>query len=321
MNAPKRRIAFIVNPASGVNRSALDTIEAFIAANLDRIESSLHLTKASGDAERFAREAVTSGYNLVAAYGGDGTMMEAASGVHNSEVPLLMLPGGTANVMAIDLGIPTELETALALALQPELSIRPVDMGSVDNNLFLLRVGIGYEAEMSAHAARGEKSKLGRLAYIENAIHKLRGLRATQYIMTIDDETYVRTGITCMICNSSSIGIPNLRLAYNSDVSDGLLDIIVIRNAQPGTILKTLFNVVRSLFRGTESGSVHIDHWQGKKVTVQTKYRQFVARDGEPLKKARQVSAFVIEHALQVVIVPPAASVAEGPGNELQNLD
>lgn len=157
-------------------------------------------------------------------------MMEAAAGVMDSNTPLLMLPGGTANVIAVDLNIPTQLEDALALALSPELTTRAVDMGSIDNEYFLLRAGIGYEAEMSAPAARGDKSKKGRLAYFENALRLMRNLRRTSYILTIGGKTYVRPGITCMICNSSGVGIPNLRFTYNSDVSDGYLDVIVIRD-------------------------------------------------------------------------------------------
>jgi diacylglycerol kinase family enzyme len=160
---------------------------------------------------------------------------------------------------------------------------------------------------MSANAARGEKSKKGRWAYVQNALRKLRNLRRSQYILTIDGETHVRYGVTCMICNSSSIGIPNLRFVYNGDVSDGLLDVIVIRDMQPGTLIKTLANIARSLVPGAGKGGVHLDHWQGKAVTVQMRERQFVARDGEPMKRSKRVSAYVVPHAVRVV-VPPAST-------------
>lgn len=160
---------------------------------------------------------------------------------------------------------------------------------------------------MSANAARGEKSKKGRWAYVQNALRKLRNLRQSQYILTIDGEVHVRYGVTCMICNSSSIGIPNLRFVYNGDVSDGLLDVIVIPNMKPGTLLKTVANILRSAVPSEEKGGVHLDHWQGKEVTVQMRERQFVARDGEPMKRSKRVSAYVIPHAVRIV-VPPATS-------------
>jgi YegS/Rv2252/BmrU family lipid kinase len=307
MTAPKR-ICVIVNPASGINRDALDTIKQFFDSHRDVFNYALHETHASGDASRFAAQAVADKVDLVAAYGGDGTMMEVAIGLMNSDVPLLMLPGGTANVMAVDLGVPTNLQQALEMCLNPQLETRRVDMGEVDSEYFLLRAGIGYEAEMSARAARGEKSKKGRLAYVENALFLLRNVRSTSYILTIDGETHVRSGITCMICNSSGIGIPNLRFTYNSDVSDGYLDVIVLRNLRPDTLLRTLYHIARSLVPGAKiSGSVHVDHWQAQHVTVQMKNRQFVARDGEPLKQSKRVTARIIPGALLIAIQPQSA--------------
>lgn len=307
MTSSKRRLCVIVNPVSGVDRSALEIIERFIETHRDQLDVTLCHTRAGGDATRFAAQAAQNGVDLVAAYGGDGTMMEAAIGLVGTGIPLVMLPGGTANVMAIDLGIPNDLEGALALAAAPDVRVRSVDMGKLDGEYFLLRAGIGYEAEMSAQAARGEKSRKGRLAYFENALRRLRNLRQTTYILTVDGETHVRRGVTCMICNSSGVGIPNLRLTYNSDVSDGYLDVIVIRNMQPGTILKTILHMLRSILPGPRHlGRVHVDHWQAKHVTVQMKRRQFVARDGEPLKRSKRVTAEVVPHAIRV-IVPPGA--------------
>jgi YegS/Rv2252/BmrU family lipid kinase len=308
----RRRITVIINPASGINRDAEATIRAFFDSHTDQFDAHIYLTQASGDATRLAAQGVREGSALVAAYGGDGTQMEAAVGLIGTDVPLLMLPGGTANVMAVDLGIPVTLDAALALALHPEPSIRLIDMGRIDNDYFLLRAGIGYEAEMSANAARGEKSKKGRWAYFENALRKLRDLQPSQYILTIDGETYVRRGITCMICNSSSIGVPNLRFAHNASVSDGLLDVIVIRNMQPGTILKTMYHIVRSFFPGEPGRGVHLDHWQGRQVTVQMKNRQFVARDGEPLKRSKRVSAHIVPGAVHIIVAaPPPAPMTD----------
>jgi len=310
MNIDPLRICVIVNPVSGSNRAALDVIEDFFAAQ-PNLDYRLLLTQGSGDARRFAKQAVSDGYNLVAAYGGDGTMMEVADGLRGSNVAFALLPGGTANVMSIDLGIPQDLEGALALAINPEHGIRMVDMGCIDNQYFLLRAGMGYEAELSASAARADKSSRGRWAYVENALRKLRHLLPSRYVITVDGETHSLRGITCMICNSSSIGIPNLRLMPNGSVDDGLLDVIVIRNLRPGTILRTLFQILRSVLPIHHDNPGGDDHWQGREVTVITKRRQLVATDGEPLKRAKRVSAHIVPHALAVVVPPEQSPTAE----------
>src|SRR4051794_19444696 len=103
----------IINPASGQDRPILGILNrVFHAAG---INWEVGLTKQSGDALRMAREAVIAGADVVAVYGGDGTVMEVATGLSGSDVPLAIFPGGTANVMAVELGIPGALEEAVAL--------------------------------------------------------------------------------------------------------------------------------------------------------------------------------------------------------------
>lgn len=311
------RVCIIVNPVSGVNRSALEQIQAFVASHPE-LTVEFRSTERAGDATRFAREAVASGVDVVAAYGGDGTMMETAEGLRSSDVPLLILPGGTANVMAVELGIGFALDQALALLTAPERPTRVVDMGSVDNETFLLRVGIGYEAEATAATARGDKLKAGRIAYFRNALRKIRRLRPTRYVITVDGVAHVQRGITCMICNSSNIGIPNLRLVNASNVSDGMLDVIVIDSIRPGSILRVLLSILVSA-APTGANPRLIAHWQGREITVATKSRQLVARDGEVMKRAKRISARVQPGALRVIV--PPATLSEEELNDVGTLD
>lgn len=316
MNDQRLRVCVIANPVSGVNRTAMEQIQAYMAAH-QALDVTFRTTEAGGDARRFAQEAASTGVDIVAAYGGDGTMMEVADGLRGTGVPMLILPGGTANVMAVELGIALNLDQSLALLGDPTRTVRIVDMGQIDSEPFLLRVGIGYEAEATAATARSEKKKAGRVAYWKNALRKLRGVRPEKYKITIDGKLYVHSGITCLICNSSNIGVPGLKLVTETDVSDGLLDVIVIDSMQPGSILRVLINV----FAGSlpiKSPPKLIAHWQGREVTVETKHRQLVARDGELMKRAKRVSARVVPGALHV-IVPAASMPVSAPPQELNN--
>jgi diacylglycerol kinase (ATP) len=316
MNDKRLRVCIIANPVSGVNRTALEQIQAYTAAH-PALDVTFHTTLTGGDAKRFAQEAAASGADIVAAYGGDGTVMEVADGLRGTDVPMLILPGGTANVMALELGIALDLDQSLALLDDPTRTVRIVDMGQVDSESFLLRVGIGYEAEATAATARSEKSKAGRVAYWKNALRKMRGLRPTKYKITIDGVLHIHSGITCMICNSSNIGMPGLKLVTETDVSDGLLDVIVIDSMQPGSILRVLVNVLAGALP-VKSPPKLIAHWQGREVTIETKHRQLVARDGELMKRAKRVSARVLPGALHV-IVPAAAVPVTAPTQELKD--
>src|SRR5262245_52939987 len=109
-----KRLCVIANPVSGTNRSALDTIKT-VLQDLSDVEIEICLTEKSGDARRFAQNAAREAVDLVIACGGDGTVMEVAAGLQGSDVPMAILPCGTANVMAVELGVPLGLNEALAL--------------------------------------------------------------------------------------------------------------------------------------------------------------------------------------------------------------
>src|SRR5689334_16040766 len=178
-----RRIHVIANPAAGQDRPFLNLFNnAFQVAD---IEWELLITKKAGDAERLTRESLAAGADVVAAYGGDGTVSEVANGLYGSDVPLAIFPGGTANVMSVELGIPGDLTGAVALACGSGVA-RPVDMGKIGDRLFLLRTAIGYTAEMTKGADREDKNRLGNLAYILSAIRALPNAQPVPYKLTLD---------------------------------------------------------------------------------------------------------------------------------------
>ena len=117
----------IVNPASGQPQPILHTLNSVFRPL--GIDWDIFITKESGDAERFARQSAASGADVVAAYGGDGTVMEAARGLRGSQTPLAILPGGTANLMSVELGVPKNLAQAAAVAADPKSKVRTVDAG------------------------------------------------------------------------------------------------------------------------------------------------------------------------------------------------
>jgi len=108
-----KNLHIIINPAAGIGESILPIINASMKEAGIKWEASI--THQAGDAIRIAKAAVKEGIDALAVYGGDGTLMEAISGLMKSGIPLLILPGGSANVMAIELGIPTDLKEACML--------------------------------------------------------------------------------------------------------------------------------------------------------------------------------------------------------------
>lgn len=264
------------------------------------IDWDVFITKDAGDAERLAREAAEAGVDAVVVYGGDGTVTEAAAGLVGTEVPLAILPGGTANAIALALGIPTDLEAAAALLASDELALRQVDMGRIGDKHFLIAVGIGIPGELAENADREAKDRLGFLAYAFSSIQAVRTVEAVQYTITVDGEQRQTQGVTCLIANGGNFGIPGLNLEQMIDMGDGLLDVLVIRRADVQAIVSLAASVVRQ-----DESIAPLEHWRGRKIEVVAEPRQAIQADGEVLEPG-PITAHLLPSAVRFV-VPPAS--------------
>lgn len=300
---PIQNVFVIINPASGQDRPILGAMNrAFNAAG---VNWEVGLTKRAGDAQRMAHEAVQAGVDAVAVYGGDGTVMEAASGVRGSTVPLAIFPGGTANVMSIELGIPGDIEQAVALVCSDARQIRTIDMGRIhlpdgSDQLFMLRLSIGYLARMTEGAARESKNRMGVLAYALSALSALPQAQLVRFHFEIDGEHVEAEGVTCVIANSAALGVPGLTFSRQASVSDGLLDVVVMKNADVFEVAKVLTNAI--------GGAENLPHWQGREITLNVDPAQPIECDGEMIDPT-PVTVSIVPQALRV-IVPNAATIA-----------
>ncbi len=292
-NYPKikpRLVHIIVNPAAGQDQAFLQLFnKTFKDAE---VEWELLITKKAGDAGRFAREAVDKGADIVAAFGGDGTVGEVGSSLYGTDVPLGIIPGGTANVMSVELGIPNDLTGALNLLCGSGVA-RPIDMGKIGERLFMLRAAIGYTAEMTKGADREEKNRLGNLAYILSALRALPNARSVPYKLTLDGNVVEAEGAVCIVANSGSLGLPGWSLTRKIDVSDGLLDVLIVQSVD----LNALLSVAASAIGVSEP----LQHWQVREVTVETDPPQTVECDGEIIEST-PLTASILPQAVRVMV-------------------
>ena len=269
-----RKIHVVVNPASGQPQPILNTLNSVFHPL--GVDWDVFITKESGDAERFARQAAASGVDVVAAYGGDGTVMEAARGLFGSQTPLAILPGGTANLMSVELGIPKNLAQAAAIAADPNSRVRVVDAGLFGGKThFLLRVGMGFAARKVEIADRDLKDRYGIMAYSIGALKALTDTEPATYRLTLDGQSYETKGFSCLVDNAGNIGFAGLGLK-SILVDDGLLDVIVIRD----TRIRTWIAVGSSL-GGTKLNPEYMRHWQAREITIEADPPQSVQMDGE----------------------------------------
>jgi diacylglycerol kinase family enzyme len=146
--ATKRRMLIIVNPYATTVSDRLRHLVVY--ALQGRFEVDAVDTEARGHATELCREAAHEGYDVVVAFGGDGTVNEAANGLLGSPTPLTCLPGGSANVFGKMLGIPGELVDATEhlLAMADDWQPRKVDLGVVNGRCFTFASGLGVDASV-----------------------------------------------------------------------------------------------------------------------------------------------------------------------------
>jgi YegS/Rv2252/BmrU family lipid kinase len=298
---PLHHVHIIINPASGHDEPVLSVLNRIFAPS--GVDWDVFITKKASDARTYAQQAVSAAVDAVAVYGGDGTVTEVAAGLVGSQVPLAILPGGTANVTSIELGIPTRLDAAAALITSAR-GYRWVDMGKLNERIFMGHVGIGLEANMHETADRTLKDQLGFLAYPFAALQALRDPPLSHYALTLDGQTVEIDGLNCMVTNLGSIGLMGATLSADISVSDGLLDVIVIRNAEMTSLAALAAKVT-----GLGNTSEQLPHWQVREANIVAEPAQGVTADGEVLGQT-PVNVKVMPHAVRVIVPASAAPEA-----------
>lgn len=175
-----------MNPAAGRRRRFAEAMSAWSAAGRT---TAVVETQRRGDAERLARDAAAAGVGLVLVGGGDGTVNEVVNGLADSPRPpaLGVLPLGTANVLARELGLPLG-PAAAATALATARS-REVHLGLVNGRRFVMMAGVGFDAQVVAAVDPEAKRRFGRLAYAATTADLWARGRNARYCLQTGDTT------------------------------------------------------------------------------------------------------------------------------------
>jgi diacylglycerol kinase (ATP) len=183
-DAARPRLTVIFNPTAGRRRRRrLDAALAQLSATGAAL--SVRPTTAPGDAERLAAATVAAdNADALVAAGGDGTINEVINGMAGSPLPLGLLPLGTANVLAWELGIGDDLGAAARVIAGR--AVRRIHLGRCNGRYFAMMVGVGLDAHVVAGIRPRLKRALGKGAYVLEGLNQIARLKATRYRVTVD---------------------------------------------------------------------------------------------------------------------------------------
>ena len=291
MSEQKKRIHVVINPAAGKDEPILNTINDVFHQH--DIDWDVSVTRKFGDATEFARQAAEDGFDIVAGYGGDGTQHEIANGIIGTNSLMGILPGGTGNGFANEMGTPTTLRPALEL-LCTSHEVRHVDVVQMGDSYFLQRLYVGIEPE--EQTSRESKDKYGTFAYAIDSFHRAQNIKEVRYRVVIDGELYDELAVKLYVVNAAKTGTGISITGDISKIDDGLVDIFTL----DGKNLKSLAGAAdRVLHLNTKNSR----DWmrQGKEVSIDTDPDQPVWTDGEYTGRT-PVSLKVLPAALPVIV-------------------
>jgi YegS/Rv2252/BmrU family lipid kinase len=220
-----RRAAVVIHPAKHDDMDAFRAAVRRAMTEHGWVEPLWLETRPDDTGERLARQAVHSGVDLVLASGGDGTVTACVGGVAGSGIALGVLPCGTGNLLARNLGLPLSLDPALTVALTG--SDRRLDVGMANGRPFVVMAGIGFDAEMLGGASEELKTRVGWAAYALSALRHL-GDRPVRVRLEADGGPPRRARASGVIIGNVGSLQGNIPLLPDARPDDGVLDVAVL---------------------------------------------------------------------------------------------
>jgi diacylglycerol kinase family enzyme len=254
-SAPTRRMLIIVNPYATTVSDRLKNLVVY--ALRGRYEVDAIDTDSRNHATELSREAAREGYDVVVAFGGDGTVNEAANGLAGSSTPLSCLPGGRANVYCRMLGIPTDLVDATEhlLLMADDWHPERVDLGCVGDRKFLFSAGVGLDASVveRVDAHPNLKARFGEWYYTWTGVRTF----TRRYVVhpprleaTVGEQTM--TGVTAIVQNATPytyFGDRPVQMGEGATLRSGDLAGLVLDRARPTDIPTIIARSLSSRFR------------------------------------------------------------------------
>ncbi len=231
------RILVILNPAARGDRALA------YREKIERLSprAVVRLTAAPGDAEAIAERGVQQGYETIVAAGGDGTINEVVNGIAGSDVTLGLLPSGTMNVFATELGLPNDFRKCWEIIVSDKGQTKTVDLPVANDQYFVQLAGIGLDAQVVKETRHEDKRIFGPLSYIFSAAHIAARKPPAIQVETADKGRF--TGSFVLIGNGRHYGGP-FPLFKMAKIDDGLLDIILFKNLGYFEIIRYLQGIL-----------------------------------------------------------------------------
>ena len=244
-------------------------------------------------------QAIENGAELIFVWGGDGMVQRCVDALANSDATIAIVPAGTANLFASNLGIPRKLAAAVDLGFNGDR--RRFDVGRMNGERFAVMAGLGFDARVIGGADRKMKNRLGRSAYIWSATRNLR-MNPFQARIDVDGRKWYDGKASCILCGNVGKAFGGIEIFDEARTDDGLLEVGV---AHADGIIQWGRTFARLRFSSaSKSPFVHMTKARSVEVTLRKKV--LYELDGSSRTKQKKFR-IEIEPAAVSICVPAKA--------------
>jgi YegS/Rv2252/BmrU family lipid kinase len=291
------RVVVIVNPISGTGGRASvarrRVTMAREAVGNRRVDGTVRVTESAGHARALAREALAAGADLVVAWGGDGTLNEVGSELAFRNVTLAVVPSGSGNGLARELGIPFAPTRALDVAFDGR--DRQIDAGEIDGRLFFNIAGLGLDARVAHEFAAHGLVRRGFRRYLAIAIREASGFEPDDHTIVVDGVAARHRALIVAVANGRQYG-NGARIAPHARLDDGQLDVVVVAHRP---LWEALLEAPL-LFAGRVDRARGVTVRRGAQVEITTGRPAIYHADGEPFVGGASILARIRPGALRI---------------------
>ncbi len=301
----EKQALVLLNPRAGAGNA--EQVRQILESSLHYLQWAVEVREIPKDtpAAVLAQEIAQAhqrGVTLVIAAGGDGTASKVAQAIIRSgqaaRVRLGLFPSGTANSLALELGIPTEWSESARFLASTEETI-PLDAMQMGEEYFFLRIGIGLDAETIRETSRPSKKRFGRWAYFGTLLTKLGTTKRYRFRCKVDGRKRKFFAVQVFLANGGRIALAPFRLGPNIDLSDGIVNVC----AYDALTWWDYLGLLWKLFRRDYQHQPQLKYWPARdQIEIKTRFALPVQGDGEPLGTT-PLCVKIVPGAVRVVAV------------------
>jgi YegS/Rv2252/BmrU family lipid kinase len=291
------RVAVVAHSGKSVGGGLVELRRVLEEAGID--DPLWYEVPKSRKAPRRVKQALEEGAELVFAWGGDGTVQRCLDVLAGTETPLAIVPAGTANLLATNLGIPTEIEAAVATGLHG--ARRAIDVGRMNGERFGVMAGAGFDAAMIRDADGGLKDTVGRIAYVWTGARNVQ-IKPFKAKIRVDGATWFDDRTSCILVGNVGNLFGGIEAFEDARPDDGMLELGVVTAETPMEWARTFARTAV----GTTARSPFVQITRARTIEVTLGKKVLYELDGGDREKVKAMDIEVEPAAIEICV--PVAS-------------